>query len=51
MILSEQTLSKEYQIPELIDLNSVREAMGIPSNCTPGSSALNICSSGGVNAG
>ena len=25
MILADQTVSKEYQIPELIDLNSVSE--------------------------
>ena len=35
MILSDQTDSKEYQIPELVDLNSVSKAMGIA--CLPGS--------------
>ena len=38
MILSDQTVSKEYQIPELVDLKSFSEAMGDPI-CSSGSSA------------
>jgi hypothetical protein len=34
VILSDQTVSKEYQIPELVDLNSISEAMG---QCSTGS--------------
>ena len=46
-ILSDQTVSKEYQIPELVDLNSVNEAMGSPpAFCTPGSGASFLCGAG-----
>ena len=38
--------SKEYQIPELVDLNSISEAMGT-NNCINGSSASGTCASGG----
>jgi hypothetical protein len=44
MILSDQKVSKEYQIPELVDLNSVGEAMG--AVCSNGSSDLFGCSNG-----
>jgi hypothetical protein len=48
MILSDKTVSKEYQIPELIDLNSVNEAMGgDPSSCGGGSGATTSCGGGG----
>ena len=48
IIPSEQTVSKEYQTPELIDLNSINEAMGTSiaichNGSTPGSSQ---CGSG-----
>ena len=44
MILSDQTVGKEYQIPELVDLNSVSEAMCV---CENGSSpSLNGCQIG-----
>ena len=46
MILSDQTVSKEYQIPELVDLNSISEAMGEIYRCMPGSSAVSTCGSG-----
>ena len=37
MILSDQTVGKEYQIPELVELNSIGEAIGW---CSPGSNPL-----------
>ena len=37
-ILTDQAVGKEYQIPELVDLNSIRETMG-DAGCTPGSAA------------
>jgi hypothetical protein len=46
MILSEQTVSKEYQIPELVDLKSVSEAMG--SQCKNGTNDAGSCFSGTV---
>ena len=45
MILSDQTVSKEYQIPELVDRNSIKDAMG--GGCTPGSSDAFVCLDGG----
>jgi hypothetical protein len=50
MVLSDQQIGKEYQIPELVDLNVIGEAIGSPApacsngtnpagNCTGGSSA------------
>ena len=47
MILSDQTAGKEYQIPELVDLNIVSEAMGI-GGCASGSHNSYGCTSGGV---
>jgi hypothetical protein len=47
MILSEQTVSKEYQIPELVDLNSVSESNAGGAACTDGSSAFG-CTVGGI---
>jgi hypothetical protein len=41
----EKYQSKEYQIPELVDLNSISEAMGSGTNCLPGSSAASFCTS------
>lgn len=46
-ILSEQTVDKVYQIPELVDLNGVGEAMGTPPGCISGSSNLISCYDGG----
>ena len=46
MILSDQTVGKEYQIPELVDLNGIGEAMGIPSPCGSGSTPAGLCSTG-----
>ena len=46
MLLSEQTVSKEYQIPELVDLNRVNEAKGSYS-CHNGSNpGVSQCGSG-----
>ena len=45
LILSDETVSKEYQIPELVDLNSISSAMGA-TECGPGSSATVSCFSG-----
>ena len=39
MVLSDQSIGKEYQIPELVDLNGIGVAMGIPP-CNTGSSGL-----------
>jgi hypothetical protein len=46
MILSSETVGKEYQIPELVDLNGIGEAMG---GCADGSSAGTACGNGGMN--
>ncbi len=46
-ILSDQPVGKEYQIPELVDLNGIGGAMGEPvTSCETGSSASN-CRTGG----
>ncbi len=45
MILSNQTVRKEYHLPELIDLNNVGEAMG--ATCSNGSSDIFGCNNGG----
>ena len=45
MVLSDQTVGKEYQIPELVDLNGIGEAVG--KSCSNGSSAGDWCGSGG----
>ena len=43
MILTDQSIGKEYQIPELVDLNWVGEANAVcgpgssPTSCGPGS--------------
>ena len=40
MILSSETVGKEYQIPELVDLNSIDGALSSPpASCTNGSAA------------
>ena len=38
MVLSDQPVGKEYQIPELVDLNGVSVAMGDIHSCGSGSS-------------
>ena len=45
MVLSGQKVGKEYQIPELVDLNGISEAVG--KSCSNGSSAGDWCGSGG----
>ena len=45
MILSDETVGKEYQIPELVDLNSVSEAMGL-GGCSSGTGPAGNCTSG-----
>jgi hypothetical protein len=42
MILSHQTIGKEYQIPELVELNNINETLAA---CSPGSGDTN-CASG-----
>ena len=46
MVLSEQPIGKEYQIPELVDLNSIGEASGFIIKCINGSGNDNSCNSG-----
>ncbi len=49
MVLSEQTVGKEYQIPELVDLNGIGGANGGgESGCSSGSVAISPCNSGSV---
>ncbi len=45
MILCDETVDKEYQIPELVDLNSIGAALG-ELICTSGSSADSKCITG-----
>ena len=47
MILSDKTVGKEYQIPELVDLNSVNEAMGTGPTCLSGTNPSGNCLGGG----
>ncbi len=37
-ILSTKTVGKEYQTPELVDLNIISTALGAPVSCGSGSS-------------
>ena len=46
VISADNSGKKEYQIPELVDLNSINEECGLPSWCTNGSSATVSCGSG-----
>ncbi len=46
MILSDQTAGKEYQIPELVDLNGIGEVMGAPPQCNNGSGNSTFCNTG-----
>ena len=45
MILCNETVGKEYQIPELVDLNGIGEAIG-GLTCNDGSSASSFCITG-----
>ena len=45
IVLSDQQIGKEYQIPELVDLNSIDAALG-ELICTNGSSADSKCITG-----
>ena len=46
LVSSDQTDGKEYQIPELVDLNTIDGAQCAPYNCNPGSGAF-ACGTGG----
>ena len=46
LILSEQKVCKEYQIPELIDLNNVKESVAGELWCTNGSGNIWNCNIG-----
>ena len=48
-VLTDQTVGKEYQIPELVDLNSIGDAKGTPPppKCYNGSGNSFGCSPGG----
>jgi hypothetical protein len=45
MVLSDQPIGKEYQIPELVDLNSIGEASGF-IKCINGTGNDITCDSG-----
>ena len=45
MVLSDQTVGKEYQIPELVDLNGIGEAEGVIL-CRNGSGNVASCGTG-----
>jgi hypothetical protein len=45
--LSDQPIGKEYQIPELVDLNSIGESMGLLP-CRNGSGDSSTCGSGSL---
>jgi hypothetical protein len=47
--LSEQTIGKEYQIPELVDLSNVGEALAF--KCLSGSADSISCDSGSAGPG
>jgi hypothetical protein len=46
MITSENEVVKEYQIPELFDLNGINETQAFPPICSNGSGDVGACSSG-----
>ena len=48
MVLSDETVGKDYQIPELVDLNGIGEAKGSPPPpaCYNGSGNSSGCSPG-----
>ena len=45
-VLSGQIVGKEYQIPELVDLNGIGEVMGGDPSCKNGSGNLSSCAIG-----
>ena len=47
IVLSDKTVGKEYQIPELVDLKSITEVMG-SNYCYSGTSAGANCVNGGL---
>ena len=48
MVLSDQKVGREYQIPELVDLNCISEAFGVCDNgSSPGGNGT--CVSGPLN--
>jgi len=49
VINADKTVIKEYQVPELVDLNSINEAQAGGGACSNGSSAGVSCTSGGLN--
>ncbi|NWJ52261.1 MAG: hypothetical protein HXX14_15500 [Bacteroidetes bacterium] len=44
--ITDKTVSDEYQIPELVDLNNISETQATNPHCTNGSSNGFSCSSG-----
>lgn len=46
IINADKTVGKEYQAPELIDLNNLSEAQAIPTQCSNGSGNGFSCNSG-----
>ena len=46
MVLSDETVGKDYQIPELVDLNGIGEVMGYPAPCNNGSGNSTFCNTG-----
>ncbi|NWJ52259.1 MAG: hypothetical protein HXX14_15490 [Bacteroidetes bacterium] len=51
--IADKTVGKEYQVPELIDLNNISGAQATPGfTCSNGSAAGSSCSTGvGVTPG
>jgi hypothetical protein len=47
MITPENEVVKEYQVPELVDLNGINTTQATPPiNCTNGTSPTNFCTIG-----
>jgi len=46
VINADKTVCKEYQVPELIDLNNLNEAEALPPQCANGSGNGFSCNSG-----
>ncbi|NWJ52262.1 MAG: hypothetical protein HXX14_15505 [Bacteroidetes bacterium] len=44
---TDKTVGKEYQIPELVDLNNINEVLA-STYCSSGSSPLSACATGGL---
>ena len=47
IVLTDETVGKEYQIPELVDMNGIGEAKGIPPGCRSGSTGFPCYSGSG----